>query len=378
MRVLIPWHGFITWNGGVDLMRVIVTSLRAVAAEQGVDLVFALPPPPPARMASATALYAMAREVIGTDPFVDGGLDARAINRAAVEANARIVFPTMLPIRTSHVKKIGYFYDFQHRDLPQHFSDAERERRDWDFVDMAERSNAVFCTSHSVAAKATQYLGIAPERMLVMPYTPWLRPDWLGVDVAAAQARYATGPRYVLVSNHFWIHKDHPTALHAFAAVVADPRHADLKLVMTGDTSDFRDPAHFGRIQALITELGLGERCRILGMIPKADQIALLRGAALLLQPTLYEGGPGGGASYEAGGLGVPALLSDIPVNLEAAIDTVRYFRAGDATHCAEQIAAMLASPAARPGDDELLARSAQRLRVAGSVLVDRMRALLD
>lgn len=378
MKVLIPWHGFITWAGGVDLMRVIVSSVRAVAAENGVDLVFALPPVPAAATAAALALRTMAREVIGADAVVDTGDDARAINRAAVESNAQIVFPTMLPIRTSHVKKVGYFYDFQHRDLPEHFTEAERERRDWDFVDMAERSNAVFCTSQSVAAKAKQYVGIDPERMLVMPYTPWLQPHWLGLDVAAAQSTYDTGSRYVLVCNHFWIHKDHATAIRAFAAVAADPHHADLRLVMTGDTSDFRDPAHFSRLQALIDELGLRARVRILGMIPKPDQIALLRGAALLLQPTLYEGGPGGGASYEAGGLGVPALLSDIPVNLEAAIDTVRYFRAGDAAHCAEQLRGMLSEERARPSDAELLARSTQRLRVAGEVLVARLFALLE
>lgn len=342
------------------------------------SLVFAVPPAPANPSAAALALRAMAREVIGSDPVIDSGDDARAINRAAVEANAQIVFPTMLPIRTSHVKKVGYFYDFQHRDLPEHFTEAERERRDWDFVDMAERSHAVFCTSQSVAAKAQQYVGVEPARMLVMPYTPWLQLQWLEVDIAAVQARYATGPRYVLVCNHFWIHKDHATAIRAFAAVVADPTHSDLNLVMTGDTSDFRDPAHFGRLEALIDELGLRARVRILGMIPKPDQIALLRGAALLLQPTLYEGGPGGGASYEAGGLGVPALLSDIPVNLEAAIDTVRFFRAGDAAHAAEQIAAMLAAPHARPSDAELIARSERRLREAGEVLVGRLRELLD
>ncbi len=378
MKVLIPWHGFITWAGGVDLMRVIVSAVRTVAREHGVELAFALPPATADASASALALRTMAREVIGDEPAVDTGDDARAINRAAVESNAQIVFPTMLPIRTSHVKKVGYFYDFQHRDLPEHFTEAERERRDWDFIDMAERSHAVFCTSRSVAAKATQYVGIEPERMLVMPYTPWLQPQWLGLDVAAAQATYDTGSRYVLVCNHFWIHKDHATAIRAFAAVTADPRHADLRLVMTGDTSDFRDPAHFGRLAALIDELGLRSRCRILGMIPKPDQIALLRGAALLLQPTLYEGGPGGGSSYEAGGLGVPALLSDIPVNLEAAIDTVRFFRAGDSTHCAEQMTAMLAMSQARPSDAELIARSERRLRVAGEVLVGRLFELLD
>lgn len=81
----------------------------------------------------------------------------------------------------------------------------------------------------------------------------------------------------------------------------------------------------------MIFELGIDQKVRILGLIPKVDQIALMRGSLALIQPTLFEGGPGGGAVYDAVGLGVPCIVSDIDVNREIDEDAVCFFKTGDA-----------------------------------------------
>ena len=72
-------------------------------------------------------------------------------------------------------------------------------------------------------------------------------------------------------------------------------------------------------------------RIRILGLIPKYDQIQIMRGAVAVIQPTLFEGGPGGGAVYDAVSIGTPVILSDIPVNreVEAGRGLIQFFRPG-------------------------------------------------
>ena len=55
----------------------------------------------------------------------------------------------------------------------------------------------------------------------------------------------------------------------------------------------------------------------MLGFIPKPDQIRLMREAVAVVQPTLFEGGPGGGSIYNAIALGRPVIVSDLPVNRE-------------------------------------------------------------
>ena len=43
----------------------------------------------------------------------------------------------------------------------------------------------------------------------------------------------------------------------------------------------------------------------------------MMREAVAVVQPTSFEGGPGGGSVFDAVALGVPTIVSDIPVNRE-------------------------------------------------------------
>jgi glycosyltransferase involved in cell wall biosynthesis len=81
----------------------------------------------------------------------------------------------------------------------------------------------------------------------------------------------------------------------------------------------------------LIRELNVEDDIKIVGHIPKLDQISLLKQSSAVIQPTLFEGGPGGGAAYDAIALGKPLIVSDIPVNLEIEKDDrVFFFRSKD------------------------------------------------
>lgn len=370
MKILVPLHGFIGWNGGVDLIRVIVTALRSVVSERGVEMVFTRPESAHWQDAAAVQLRELAAEFCAGYPVLDVDDSPRGVNRAAIEADADIVFPLMKPIKTSHVKKVGYIYDFQHLDLPIFFSEADRAGRDHDFAEIVRHSDAMLATSKNVAGRIRDLHGVPEERILAMPFTPYANAAWFDLDPGLAQQKYSTGQRYVMICNHFWMHKDHLTAVRAFAKFVAAPCNSDVVLVLTGDTSDYRDPKHYTAITELIASLGIAAQCRILGLIPKADQIALLREAMMLVQPTLYEGGPGGGASYEAVGLGRPAVLSDIAVNLEVHGDGVRYFRTGDADDLAAQMLAVVAAPRIDATRDELLQRAQERLQHTGHAIV--------
>ena len=70
--------------------------------------------------------------------------------------------------------------------------------------------------------------------------------------------------------------------------------------------------------------------------MPKLDQIHLLRSSIALIQPTFFEGGPGGGSVYDAVSVGCSCIISDIAVNRELASESlVTYFKVGDANDLA-------------------------------------------
>ena len=63
-----------------------------------------------------------------------------------------------------------------------------------------------------------------------------------------------------------------------------------------------------------------------------------MKQAVALIQPTLFEGSPGGLSVYDALALGVRAIVSDIPVNLEIQEPTVTFFKAANAEDLADMM----------------------------------------
>ena len=107
-------------------------------------------------------------------------------------------------------------------------------------------------------------------------------------------------------------------------------------MVCTGPTVDYRDPTFFPRIKARPSELGIDDQVRILGLIPREDQMLLMRGASAVVQPSLFEGW--NTALEEARALGKPVIASDFPVYIEQDLPGALYFRRGDPVDCAKAI----------------------------------------
>jgi glycosyltransferase involved in cell wall biosynthesis len=125
---------------------------------------------------------------------------------------------------------------------------------------------------------------------------------------------------------------------------------------------------------SLASDLGIADRLHVLGLIPKNEQLALLRGCRALWQPTRYEGGPGGGACYEAIGIGTPTVLSDIPINREIAGDEVAHFSAGSAGDLVAKTVALLMDAPRRPSADEALGAGRKRLETLCGQIVSFLR----
>lgn len=399
MRILFPLHGFIGWNGGLDLVRLMTSALSRQTNANGVELYFAIPETVhsqstitdllrrwrsmragalQANSGSATALRKIASDITSNHPVISCSNNGVGILDAAKAVNADIIFPTTLPLGQSNCPRIGYLYDFQHRYLTDLFSRRLRWKRDRQFSRIAKDANGIVVNSYAVARDVTQFLSVPAERILIMPFSPYAQPWWFDTDPADAQRKYDIRDPYLLLCNHFWKHKDHTTALRAFALVKELPAYGDLHLVLTGDPIDHRDPRHYAHIITLCKELGIQNSTHFLGLIPKRDQLALLRGCLALLQPTLFEGGPGGGSVYDAIGVGVPAIVSDIEINREINAGSIRFFHAGNSDDFAEKIVATLDELPPRAPKEELVAIGEARLTTLGDITVRYLQKFLS
>lgn len=233
---------------------------------------------------------------------------------------------------------------------------------------MLSSASSVIVNSQSVAADIRQFYPNAKAAVFALPFGPAPAPEWFSVDAEFVRKKYAVSDAYFIICNQFWKHKDHLTAFHAFAEVAKES--PQLSLICTGQTGDYRDPAYFPMLMQTVDALGLTGRVRVLGLIPKSDQIALLRGAIAVVQPTLFEGGPGGGAVYDAVSLGVPSLVSDIAVNREVNEPHVAFFQVGDAVSLAATMKTALNSPRPFLSPEVLMRKGHARRAACGAMLL--------
>lgn len=389
IRIGIPTHGFRDWAGGVDFLFSVVDSLRAAPEAVELHLLDPVPRAPHGwkRLRRAIAIRLGARKAYGEPATLDCSAIASRCDathrlpdgaESLAEAGRRLRLDAILPAHgvlpaSMPCPWIGYLYDFQHRHLSHLFSERDRRKRDEAFARMIEAAPAIVVNSRDTAAEARRLYPHAAMRIHALPFNASPRPEWL--DGSAGRSAAAPSGPYFLVSNQFWVHKDHPTAFRAFAAVAG--RHPDVRLVCTGQTSDFRRPEYFATLVALLDTLGVSDRVAIAGLLPKAEQIELLKGAVAVIQPTLCEGGPGGGAVYDAVSLGVRALVSDIPINRELSDEpTVTFFATGNPEALADAMRHALATPRPTPSASALRDRGQARRAACGRMILDIVAAL--
>jgi len=393
LRVGVMGHDLTNWAGGLDYLRLVCAALNATGAD--LELHFLLPDQGSRAWArrSALRLLAKTRHLRGRTSGIDFAptrgiilasiansvgavkvhqfdLGARALAKVADRLALDVLLPVMNPLPPAiGVPWLACIYDFQHVHLPQYFTDKERAKRDKTFTRLLNEAPVVIFNSAAVLADAHRFLPSARAKLLKLPSSAAPVGEWFHTDIAQAQARHRVDKRYFIVCNQFWVHKGHQTAFHAFAQLAKE--QPDVLLVCTGSTSDPRNPRYLQDLMEEMQRLGLADRVRVLGLISKQDQIALLRGALALVQPTLFEGTPGGLAAYDAVALGMPALVSDIAVNLELDEPGVRFFKAGDADDLYRLMRErLLAGPAPAQPASELLQRGDRRRAAFGQGLL--------
>ncbi len=141
------------------------------------------------------------------------------------------------------------------------------------------RGAHVHAVSHFVAGEVHEVLGVPEDRIAVVPNGVAPVPD----VPAAVGASAAGGDRYVLALGTVEPRKDLPSLVAAFDELAgSDP---ELRLVIAG-------PDGWGATQLSGAIAGSRHRSRIvrLGWVDEVQRAGLLRGAAVLAYPSLYEG----------------------------------------------------------------------------------------
>ena len=386
--IIVPAEGFVEWGGGIDYIKYLLRLLAKINRDDPTIKILLIIPSLTLvdkliRLIKDCIKFIIRRpiykknngcynlfiadieisnnvEIMKYNPYKKQGKNS--IQQIVKKSQNPLVFPTMKPLENLSCKQIGYIYDLQHISLPHFFTDKECKLRDAAFKNILSRCDGVIVNSKDVKR---HLLEVYPEqansnKMFSTLYLPIVHEIILNqynknIDIL----KYNLPEKYFIISNQLWKHKDHKTAFKALQLLHEDGYNY-INILCTGNTYDYRFPEYYNEMQKYICELKMVEYIRFLGYIDKTEQIAIMQNSIGVLQPTLFEGGPGGGAVYDAIACGVPAIVSDIPVNKEIEHPQVHFFRAQDSEDLAQKMIHLVNNQLTRPSLEEL---KTQRIR---------------
>lgn len=310
MHIGVNTQGFVVWGGGIGFIENLLFGLLAVPDKVTKITVFVPAPPGQLRRLSSRLMRATLqpsqamRHLRGTSQDLTPGLTApelfskicsAVVSYDGTQTNLRslcrklhvdVLLPSMATLGKFGLPWAGYLFDCQHRYYPQFFQPWEITRRDRDFARMLRAANCVIVNAQAAVNDLNSFFPSKTATIFSLPFSPLMRSDSISAVVAQTalvKRRYATSDNYFIVSNQFWIHKDHGTAFKAFSLALEDAALRDYKLVCTGALEDYRFPGYFAELRALLVSLRIEDKVIFTGYIDKLDQLALLNGARLML-----------------------------------------------------------------------------------------------
>jgi glycosyltransferase involved in cell wall biosynthesis len=214
----------------------------------------------------------------------------------------------LLPYRSA-----AWIADFQHKHMPEYFTARDIRKRDITFSGIAENAPIVVLSSKTAQHDFGKYYPGHAHKSRVLSFCTYPMSLWYEEDPIEAQRRYTLPDRFFLVSNQFWQHKNHMAVFRAMKILREKAIYP--VIACTGRVHDHRQGDYGDTIKQAISDMGLTGQVHLLGLIPRIDQIQLMRRSLAVIQPSLFEGWST--VVEDARCLGKPIILSDIPVHME-------------------------------------------------------------
>ncbi|MGH8107801.1 MAG: glycosyltransferase family 4 protein [Arenimonas sp.] len=229
------------------------------------------------------------------------------------EAGLDVFFP-IPPCENSGMPYVFWLPDFQYLRRPDLMSETLRSDLEKYFHEHVHAANRIVLSSDDARNDFAKVFPQFIDRTHVVKFCSVPDDDWYSLVPEVVAEKYKLPRRFFIVCNQFTRHKNHLTLVDAMK-MLSEQGILDVHLVCTGSTFDHRQEDYVGEVTRVLEDSGLTGNVHILGLIPRADQIALLRRSIAVLQPSWFEGWST--IIEDAKTLGKPVLASDLPVHRE-------------------------------------------------------------
>ena len=236
-----------------------------------------------------------------------------------------IVFP-LLDISPKYIKNAIYFIpDIGHKELKQNFNLIIRFRRYIQIRLILSFSKTVLVNSQYIKNKIMESYKNIKTNIYSAPFYGFI-PDFEKKVLNKNFINKFTNKDYLIVSNQFWAHKNHITAIKA-VELLNKTLDEKVNLICTGFMYDYRGNHHTDNIYRYVEDNILKEEIIFTDFLERSELLNLIKNSIGLIQPSFYEGGPGGFSTADAIALNKRVYISDIEINKEIEDNKVIFFK---------------------------------------------------
>ncbi len=182
---------------------------------------------------------------------------------------------------------VSWYPDLQHKFYPEYFKAVDIRLREFRLKFLLKNTDHLVLSSLDVLKHFKNLYDISKIKTTVMPFVSLVDNDSL-VSQEFLFEKYKIKEAYFLVSNQFYKHKNHITLLKALA--ILKNEGFSFKVLMTGLMEDYRSPEYINQLKELIKKNKLNEDIKLLGLIPRDEQLSLMKHSIAVIQPSLFEG----------------------------------------------------------------------------------------
>jgi glycosyltransferase involved in cell wall biosynthesis len=269
---------------------------------------------------------------------------------------------------------VTYWPDCQPKHFPEYFDSLAQEARDTRIRQLLDSGAPMIVNSLDARRDLVRFYGANPEQIFSLPFCPIL--DEAVISAAMQVDAETKFDEYFIVCNQFWIHKSLETVLQA--ASLLKKQGFPINIVFTGKMEEPRKPGYIAGLMELVKSLDIDDVIEFKGYVAKDVQMKLMMASRAVIQPTLFEGGPGGGSVFDALSIGVPVIVSDIEVNKELpSINEVTFFQTKDPHSLSEAIKTVALKPKAPIVIEVARKRSSESSYTLGQTLFSALKAAL-
>lgn len=242
-----------------------------------------------------------------------------------------LVYP--YPVNKSWRRTACWIPDFQDKRLPQFFSKDELEYRERQHRDYFTNYRHIVFSSKSAESDFQTFYPKADVNTHVLRFAVSERQSAV-TSIVDVRKKYGLPERFFYAPNQFWIHKNHKRVIEA--AALLKSRGVSVTIVFSGKEHDHRAPTYVEDLKKQAAEVGVADRVRFLGFLPRTDQMAVFHAAACIIQPSLFEGWST--VIEDAKSIGKFVLASSLDVNREQASENAEFFDPDSAEELASLI----------------------------------------